>query len=95
MKGVSVRDLKPWVAKWHKQALPYLRKPFEETWVDFAEGWYKVKCPKGQGPLDLAFAKALQAELPAVAQQYEQHELRLLVSLCRELQRVNPDDPIF
>lgn len=33
--------------------------------------------------------------LPAVAERYEQPELRLLVSLCRELQRATGDGPFY
>jgi hypothetical protein len=42
-----------------------------------------------------ALANAIAAELPEAAIVYEQEQLRLLVSLCRELQRVSGDSPFF
>ncbi len=88
--------LRPIVQEWHRRALPFIKtQAFEETWFDFVEGWAKVKFPKGQGPIDRAFQMAVAAEVPEVALQYDQPKLRLLVSLCRELQRANPHGPIF
>ena len=39
--------------------------------------------------------RAVGAEPPTVAMQYEQEQLRLLVSLCRELQREAGKRPFF
>ena len=89
-------SLKSWVQQWHQRALPNIRtKAFEETWFDFAESWRKVEFPEGEGPLAMVFSRAVEAELPAVAMQYEQLKLRLLVALCRELQRESGDAPFF
>lgn len=91
-----VSELKPIVGQWHQQALPNIQtKPLEESWFDFAEGWDKVKYPKGEEPITMVFAKAVKAELPEPALQYEQQELRLLVALCRELQRACGTGPFF
>ncbi len=91
--GTALRKV---IKVWHKRALPYIQtKAFEETWFDFLESWDKVKYPKGEGPMAEAMAKAVKAELPNVAQQYEQNELRLLVALCRELQRGCGEGPFF
>jgi hypothetical protein len=43
----------------------------------------------------MLFAKARKAELPKVARQYEQKPLRLLVALCRELQRASGTAPFY
>ncbi len=44
----------------------------------------------------MAFQKALENHLPAVAYEYEQQGLRLLVGLCRELQRAaGPGNSFF
>ena len=93
----SIAELKPYVRQWHKRALPYIvnAKAFEESWFDFAEAWDKIKYPKGEEPIAMMFAKAVEAELPEVAQQYEQRKLRLLVALCRELQRACGTGPFF
>ena len=40
-------------------------------------------------------AKTKDADAPIEAQQYEQASLRLLVKLCRELQRAAGDGPFF
>ncbi len=88
LADAPVAELKQYVQEWHRRALPYIHtKPFEESWFDFAESWDKVKYPKGKEPIAMLFAKAVEAEVPEEAQQYEQQELRLLIVLCRELQR--------
>ncbi len=90
-------ELKDHIRQWHEQALPFIvnQTAFEESWFDFAEGWGKVKFPKGEEPIAMIFAKAVEAELPASALQYEQDALRLLVALCRELQRASGTEPFF
>jgi hypothetical protein len=41
--------LRPYVAAWHKKALPYIRtKEFEETWTDFVHAWVNVSRPAGR-----------------------------------------------
>lgn len=91
-----VGELKRYVRQWHQKALPQITtKPFEESWLDFAEAWDKVKYPKGTEPIAMIFAEAVKADLPEVAEQYEQEELRLLVSFCRELQRGCGDGAFF
>ncbi len=90
------RDLKRYVRQWHKAALPVIgTKPFEETWIDFSRAWPKVKYPAGSGPLWDIFGKAEAAPVPPGASEYEQPQLRLLISICRELQRVAKDRPFF
>ena len=97
----AIRDapavaLKPIVRQWHQAALPKIRtKPFDDSWFDFAEGWNKVKHPIGAGPMGDILKRAVAADPPAVAMQYEQAQLRLLVSLCRELQREAGRHPFF
>ena len=41
------------------------------------------------------FELAKQSPFPQAAMRYEQHDLRLLVALCRELQRASGDKPFF
>ena len=90
------KHLRPYVRFWHEQALPVIgTKAFEETWIDFLKGWSRVKFPKGSGPMSGILSRALEAELPKEAIVYEQEPLQLLVSLCRELQRVHGDSPFF
>lgn len=96
MADADPRDLEAVVREWHRQALPFIgTKPFEETWIDFLRGWPRVKYPKGTEPMAQPFAKAVEAELPQVAERYEQRQLKLLVSLCRELQRAVGDGAFY
>ena len=69
-------------------------EPFEETWIDFLRAWPKVKFPKGKEPMEQILDEA-KKNLPKVAERYEQSELRLLVSLCRCLQRSAGDDVFY
>ncbi len=90
------QSLRPYVQQWHERALPFIAtKPFEETWLDFAEGWDKVTFPAGQEPVAMIFAQAMSQSIPACAMRYEQPSLRCLVALCRELQRVAGSVPFF
>ena len=95
LTALDVRSLKPLVRSWHSAAKPYIQtKAFEETWLDFAEGWAKVKTPKGQEPIRAMFALA-KTQIPEVAQRYETPEVRQLVALCRVLQIAAGDQPFF
>ncbi len=90
------RELKPLVRHWHKLALPHITsKAFEETLIDFLRAWPRVKFPKGGEPMSQIFSAAVQAEVPEIAAEYEQDGLRLLVALCRELQRAAADGPFY
>lgn len=89
-------DLKFVIVEWHKQALKNIRtKPFEESLIDFIQGWNRVKHPKGTGPLDVILERAKSAEPPTEAMIFEQPKARLLVSVCRELQEDSGDAPFF
>jgi hypothetical protein len=74
--------------EWHRQALPHIStKPFEETEIDFLRGWKNVRFPLGKEPMKLALSRAESLPLPEAADQFEQDEIKLLLALCRELQR--------
>jgi hypothetical protein len=93
--GADAKSMKALIRAWHTAACPYIRtKYFEESWADFAEGWGKVRNPKGQEPIHAMFASAA-ANIPEVAKQYEQPELQRLVALCRILQQGAGDQPFF
>ena len=96
LSSADAKELKKYVKIWHKMARPVIRtKPFEETWIDFLSAWPRVKFPKGCESIALAFQAAKAADTPKVAAQYEQPALRLLVALCRELQRIAGDGVFF
>ena len=42
-------------------------KPFEETWLDFLEGWDKVKFAIGEEPVAGIYAQAVTRSVPAVS----------------------------
>ncbi len=90
------KNLKQYVCQWHRLALSVIgTKPFEETWIDFLRAWPRVKFPKGSKPIGLALHKAKESEPPSCALEYEQPKLRILVALCRELQRGVGDGVFF
>ncbi len=89
------KDLDFILREWHRRALPFIgTKPVEETLIDFYQSWPKVKFAKGKEPMSIIFAKAKATE-PEVALKYESPQIRLMVSLCRELQRATGDGPFF
>lgn len=86
----SLAALRPIVVRWHSLAKPFIdTKPFEQTWLDFARGWSRVKFPKGTEPMAKMFKDALGSEDPPELKSlgYEGEQVRLLARLCRELQR--------
>lgn len=96
LADASAKDLEPYVRRWHELAKPIIRtQPLEETRIDFLRAWPRVKFPKGAEPIQAIFEAAKAVEPPAVALEYEQPELRLLVILCRELQRAAGDRPFY
>jgi hypothetical protein len=91
-------QFRPVVVEWHKRALPYIEtKEFEETWIDFLKGWYKVRWKIGENPMAQIFERAIQLEPPKIAvEKYPNYnKLKILVSLCRELQRAAGETPFF
>ncbi len=80
---------------WWELAQPHSQTPWEEHLADFLEGWDRVKFAKGDGPIVQCFRRAQENELPDVAQEFEQPLLRLLIALCRELQRVAGSGPFY
>jgi len=91
-------DLQCYVRYWHRCGVErgvIGTEPFEETWIDFLQAWPKVKFPKGAEPMMVIFQRAQRGSPCEAASQYEQDELRVLVALCRELQRASGDHPFF
>ena len=92
------KQFKTAVREWHKRALPNIRtKEFEETWIDFIKAWPKIKYKIGDEPMARIFETAIQLEPPKIAmEKYPQNnKLKILVSLCRELQRAAGNNPFF
>jgi hypothetical protein len=96
LTDAPVNVLRPYVEYWHQKALPVIgTKEFEESWIDFLQGWPKVKFSKGCEPMALALERTRTTKLPEEAGRYGPEQLRLLVSLCRELQRASGEFPFF
>ncbi len=92
------RELREYVEVWHRRALPRIRtQEFEETWIDFLKAWPNVKYPKGEEPMAQIFERAIQLEPPKIAaEKYPDHsKLKILVSLCRELQLAAGNNPFY
>ena len=92
---VDPTTFKPIVKRWHELALPVIRtKAFEETWIDFLQGWPKVKFGDGMDPVKTAMESARKAYPPAAVCEY-QPAVQLLAALCRELQKLHGSEPFF
>jgi len=88
------QSLRPIVQRWHEKALPHIRtKPFEETWIDFLYGWPRVEVPMRENLMENAMERARAN--PEEGADYDQQKVRLLLSLCRELQAINGQQPFF
>jgi hypothetical protein len=91
-------DLIEYIRAWHKLGLHkgvIGSEPFEETWIDFLQGWPKVKFPRGKDPMSMILEQARRSPLPAAALKYDHAGLRLLVALCRALQRASGKQEFF
>ena len=89
--------LREHVVAWHRlgrEAGTIGTEPPEETWGDFLAAWPKVKFPRGTEPMSEIIERAKQ-NIPAAADRYEGASLRLLVSLCCELQAAAGDAPFY
>ena len=94
--GKSAAELEPHLRQWFSKALPFIRtKDYDETRADFLVAWSNVKYPMGAGKLDAIVARARSAPLPKMAERYTSQELRLLVAVCRELQREAGEGPFY
>lgn len=86
--------VRAYVRTWHKLAKPVMRtKAWETTWRDFAEGWEKVKYPAGRRELAAAVQCARASDPPPEALFYTDLNARLLITVCRELQRNAANKP--
>lgn len=83
------------VRQWFEQALPVIgTKDWETTWADFQRQWAAVRS-FGGGSLQAAVMAAKASDPPAAALRYQGQRMRLLVTLCAELQRLNGTDPFY
>ena len=84
------------VKEWHRRAAPViLTKDFLTTWADFGVGWPRVRYAAGEGPLELAAERAEESSPPFCASMYDLPAQKFLVSLCWQLQLMNPNSVFF
>lgn len=92
--------LRPILDRWYSLAVASvgqsgIRASPDDNWFDFAEGWERVKYPGEEGLTAILLERARQDELPEVALLYQSAEVRLLVALCRQLQREVGNAPFY
>jgi hypothetical protein len=91
--AVNPEILRPFVAEWHRRALPNIAsKDFEESWFDFCYAWDHIKFEKGR---IMAMAIEEAKVNPVSGLPYESPQICLLVSLCWALQARTAPDPFF
>ncbi len=59
--------LMPYVEMWHRTGVDrgvIGTEPFEETWIDFLQGWPKIKFPRGSEPMALIVKRAMTNRCP-------------------------------
>ena len=95
--ALSHSELKAVFERWFAEAKPHLKEGlgFDDYWFEFMEGYEHVQHPLGAGVLETTWAKAAGLPLPAVAEQFQDPNLRQVVSLCRELWLVCGRKPFF
>ncbi len=84
--------------QWFEALYPYIgTKDFAETEKDFRRGWLGVKYPigAGAGSISAAVARAKASPLPPEASRFTVPGVRLLVAICRELQRQRGPLPFY
>lgn len=92
LRAGALRDV---VKLWHTQAVEVIKtKSFDETWSDFVDGWPRVKFARGV-LLASILKRAREQPPPPEASKYDSEPVRLLVSLCRELQVNAGREPFY
>ena len=94
---LSDQELSAVFGRWYQAAKRYTRPEAsrDEYWFEFLEGYSNVKYPLGEGVLKTAWETAQKSPLPKGAMQFECGQIRLLVALCRELQRASGSKPFY
>ena len=82
---------------WYQRATPFLNtgQSKDEYWFEFLEGYERVKSPLGEEAITRAWKQAHLLQPPKAAEQFEHPQIRLLVALCRELQRAAGHEPFY
>jgi hypothetical protein len=96
LKERSPVEMKRFVSNWFQAARSKVsgEHDFEDTWADFIYGWQHMKYADGEGPMGLAWSRAISAVPPACAEGHKEVVV-LLICLCRELQILSKDQPFY
>lgn len=96
-RTISSVELNQIFRQWHARAEPFLRadQTFDDYQLEFLEALQRVKYLIGESAVTEAWARANRTPLPKIASCFETPGIRLLVGLCRELQRMVGDQPFW
>jgi hypothetical protein len=96
MAGAKIADLKPFVKRWHAQALAVIgTKEFDETWSDFIRAWKVASLPLGFDAVAFAATRAKAERPPDAACAYDSDAVRFLVAICWQLALGDPTRRFF
>lgn len=96
MPQASRDELRAMVQQWHRLALPVIgTKDFAQTWADFLRGWDKVQFPHGETLSAILKGMDMGAMPESITALGYGEKCHLLIRICRQLQRNNPDGPFF
>jgi VirE-like protein len=89
-------ELKAICKRWCELATPFLRHGCDEYHFEFLEALECVRYPAGEQALAGAWERAQKCEpIPEVSALIESPDIRLLATLCRELQILRGDKPFL
>ena len=94
----DLADAEIFVQAWHAAGLRrgvIGTEADDESVIDFVVAWDKIRFPKGEQPMAAIMEAAQRNPLPECAMRYRQPLFRLLVGICRELQRQAGAGPFF
>jgi hypothetical protein len=92
-KALTLTQYKAIYSKWEESSLRFLRKG-HDYFTEFLSKLSLVTMPKGQ-TLESAFQRSKARQTPSKVLDVPSENLRLLASLCRELQEMFDDQPIM
>jgi hypothetical protein len=98
LTDAPLEALEPYVRAWHRLGIArnvIATEAFDESRIDFGRAWPKVKFPRGSGIMVSLLGRAIQHSQPRAAEKYELPGVRLLLCLCRELQRQSGEKPFY
>jgi len=88
--------IQPYIRAWFQRVLSIIAtKDWEVTWEEAMNAWEKARIPHGTDLLREAARRAQEASDPRCAAGLESPKARLLLRVCRELQRLRGREDFF